>query len=277
MTTSFLNQSQIEHFKEFGFLPPVRILATDEAISLRAEVEDFEARHPELAGQLDFKANLILPAVDRLSRDKRLLNLMEDLLGPNLLHWNSTFRIKESNTGQHAAWHQDTAYIKLKPFLAICWLALSAATRDSGCLRVIPGSHKWALLSHQEGHDSKSILSRAQFIDEPFDDSTALDIELAPGEVTIINHGIIHSSGLNQSDDRRIGLLMDYLPTHAIKEGPRDTAILVRGEDHFGHFDLENGPVSQDPLENIEHQKRSLEAITQTLYADSEHKPKGLS
>ena len=70
---------------------------------------------------------------------------------------------------------------------------------------------------------------------------------------------------------------MDYLPTHAIKEGPRDTAILVRGKDNFGHFDLENGPVSQDPLENIEHQKRSLEAITQTLYADSEHKPKGLS
>jgi hypothetical protein len=70
---------------------------------------------------------------------------------------------------------------------------------------------------------------------------------------------------------------MDYLPTHAIKEGPRDTAILVRGEDHFGHFDLEHGPVSQDPLENIAHQKRSLEAITQTLYADSEHKPKGLS
>ena len=111
MKTLFLNQSQIEHFDEFGFLPPVRVLATDEAIWLRADVEDFEARHPELAGQLDFKANLILPAVDRLSRDNRLLNLMEDLLCPNLLHWNSTFRIKESNTGQHAAWHQDTAYI----------------------------------------------------------------------------------------------------------------------------------------------------------------------
>ena len=65
MKTLLLNQSQIEHFDEFGFLPPVRILATDEAISLRAQVEDFEARHPELAGQLDFKANLILPAVDR--------------------------------------------------------------------------------------------------------------------------------------------------------------------------------------------------------------------
>ncbi len=276
MPTKFLSQAQITHFDQQGFLPAFRILSDSETRTLRDQLEDFEARYPQLKGQLDFKANLILPAVDRLSKDARLLDVMEDLLGPDLLHWNSTFRTKEVNTGQHAAWHQDTAYIKLKPFLSICWLALSPAHRESGCLRVIPGSHKGALLSHREGNDPRSILSRAQFIDEQFDKSGAIDIELAPGEATVINHGIIHCSGLNQSGDRRIGLLMDYLPTRAVKEGPRDTAILVRGEDHFGHFDLERGPASEDPLKNIEHQQRSLEAITRTMYAESQHKPKGL-
>jgi len=277
MPTKFLSQTQIEHFHQQGFLPPVRILDESEAETLREQLEDFEARYPQFKGQLDFKANLILPTIDRLSKDSRLLDVMEDLLGPNLLHWNATFRIKEAKTGQHAAWHQDTAYIKLKPFLAICWLALSPANPQSGCLRVIPGSHKGALLSHSEGNDPKSILSRAQYIDEKFDESGAVDIELAPGEATVINHGIIHASDPNQSDDRRIGLLMDYLPTSAVKEGSRDTAILVRGEDHFGHFDLESSPVSDDPLKNIEQQRLSLEAITRTMYADSQHKPKGLS
>ncbi|MBT6787485.1 MAG: hypothetical protein HOA43_08950, partial [Acidiferrobacteraceae bacterium] len=244
---------------------------------LRAQVEQFETNYPKLKGQLDFKANLILPCIDRLSRDTRLLDLIEDLLGPDLLHWNSTFRIKEPKTRQHAAWHQDTAYIKLKPFLSICWLALSSANSKSGCLRVIPGSHLGPLLGHSEGNDPDSILSRAQYIDETFDQSGAIDIELAPGEATVINHAIIHASSPNQSDDRRIGLLMDYLPTSAVKEGPRDTAILVRGEDHFGHFKLETGPVSDDPLKNIEHQRRSLEVITETMYAHSQHKPKGLS
>ena len=277
MPTKFLSPAQIEHFSWHGFLPPVRILDESEAQILRAQVEQFETNYPKLKGQLDFKANLILPCIDRLSRDSRLLDLMEDLLGPDLLHWNSTFRIKEPKTRQHAAWHQDTAYIKLKPFLSICWLALSHANSKSGCLRVIPGSHRGALLAHSEGSDPDSILSRAQYIDETFDQSGAIDIELAPGEATVINHSIIHASNPNQSDDRRIGLLMDYLPTSAIKEGPRDTAMLVRGEDHFGHFELETGPVSDDPLKNVEHQRRSLEVITETMYAHSQHKPKGLS
>ena len=200
---------------------------------------------------------------------------MEDLLGPDLLHWNSTFRIKEPKTNQHAAWHQDTAYIKLKPFLSICWLALSSANSRSGCLRVIPGSHLGPLLGHSEGNDPDSILSRAQYINETFDQSGAIDIELAPGETTVINHSIIHSSNPNQSDDRRIGLLMDYLPTSAVKEGPRDTAILVRGEDHFGHFELETGPVSDDPLRNVEHQRHSLKAITKPCTRTRSTNPKG--
>ena len=277
MPTKFLSPAQIEHFARHGFLPPVRILDETEAQVLRAEVEQFETDYPKLKGQLDFKANLILPCIDRLSRNARLLDLMEDLLGPDLLHWNSTFRIKEPKTGQHAAWHQDTAYIKLKPFLSICWLALSSATSKSGCLRVIPGSHLGPLLGHSEGNDPDSILSRAQYIDEAFDESGAIDIELAAGEATVINHSIIHASNPNQSDDRRIGLLMDYLPTSAVKEGSRDTAILVRGEDHFGHFELETGPISDDPVTNIEHQHHSLKAITKTMYSDSQHRPKGLS
>ncbi|MEO2123435.1 MAG: phytanoyl-CoA dioxygenase family protein, partial [bacterium] len=208
MPTKFLSPAQIEHFSQHGFLPPVRILDESEAQALRAQVEQFETNYPKLKGQLDFKANLILPCIDRLSRDSRLLDLMEDLLGPDLLHWNSTFRIKEPKTSQHAAWHQDTAYIKLKPFLSICWLALSSANSKSGCLRVIPGSHLGPLLAHSEGNDPDSILSRAQYITEVFDQSGAIDIELAPGEATVINHAIIHASSPNQSDDRRIGLLM---------------------------------------------------------------------
>ena len=109
MPNKFLSSAHIEHFARHGFLSPVRILDESEAQILRAQVEQFETNYPKLKGQLDFKANLILPCIDRLSRNSRLLDLMEDLLGPNLLHWISTFRIKEPKTRQHAAWHQDTA------------------------------------------------------------------------------------------------------------------------------------------------------------------------
>ncbi|MDP7516179.1 MAG: hypothetical protein QGI17_03610 [Arenicellales bacterium] len=69
MPTKFLSPAQIEHFSRHGFLPPVRILDESEAQALRAEVEQFETNYPKLKGQLDFKANLILPCIDRFSRD----------------------------------------------------------------------------------------------------------------------------------------------------------------------------------------------------------------
>jgi hypothetical protein len=276
VATKFLSQSQVDHFNDHGFLQPVRVLFESEARSVRDELEQFEADYPEHRNKLDLKANLILPFVDRLTRLPRMLDLMEDLLGSDLLLWSAEFRIKEANAGQYAAWHQDTAYITHKPFLAIGLLALSRASIQSGCLRVIPDSHKGPLLSHSDGDDRKSILTRAQYIDEVFDDSTAVDLELAPGELTVFNSALIHSSGPNHSDDRRIGVLMSYLPTSATKEGPRDTAILVRGEDCFGHFDLESGPVSDNPLENVDHQRRSIEAVTASMFAGSAHQVKGL-
>ena len=185
---------------------------------------------------------------------------MEDLLGPNLLHWNTTFRDKPADGRAHAAWHQDTQYIKLKPIMITCWLALSDATKASGCLRVIPGSHDWPLLKHAE----------------PFDESGARDLELRPGEAALINHAIVHASGPNTTADRRIGMLLDYLPTSAVKEGPRDTAMLVRGNDAFDHFDLEETPDAGFTEANLERQRLALEAITTTMYEDSAYAPKGL-
>ena len=93
----------------------------------------------------------------------------------------------------------------------------------------------------------------------------------------MFDHRIIHASGPNTSGERRVGLLIDYLPTSAQKEGPRDSAMLVRGKDAFGHFDLESPPVGEATAQNIEQQRRALEMITATMYEDSNFTPKGLA
>ncbi len=272
-----LSDAEIGRFREDGFLSPVKFLEVDEALGYLARLESFERERPELAGKLDFKANLLLDWIDGLARREHILDIIEDLVGPDILNWNATFRFKKPDGRAHAAWHQDSMYIKLKPFLVIAWLAVSAASSKHGCLKVIPGSHKWDLLQHAEGDDGDSILSRAQYITEAFDDSGAIEAVLKPGEACLFDHRIIHASGPNTSDERRVGLLIDYLPAGAEKEGPRDSAMLVRGRDDFGHFDLETPPTGAATPENLDQQRRALEMITTTMYEGSNFKPKGLA
>jgi len=271
-----LSDKQIKQFRDDGFLSPVRILGEDEARGYLARLEAFERANPDLAGKLDFKANLLLDWIDGLARRDHILDIIEDLVGPDILNWNATFRFKNPDGRAHAAWHQDSMYIRLKPFLVIAWLAVSAASAAHGCLKVIPGSHKRKLLRHAEGDSADSILSRAQYITEEFDDTGAVEAVLKPGEACLFDHRIIHASGPNTSGERRVGLLLDYLPTCARKEGPRDSAMLVRGEDTFGHFDLETPPVGEATAENVEQQRRALEMITTTMYEGSAFTPKGL-
>ena len=272
-----LSDIEIRQFRDEGFLSPVTFLDESEAGDYLKRLEAFEAAHPDLAGKLDFKANLLLDWIDGLARREYILDIIEDLVGPDILNWNATFRFKKPDGRAHAAWHQDSMYIKLKPFLVIAWLAVSAASSRHGCLKVIPGSHRWKLLEHAEGDDGDSILSRAQYITENFDDSTAVEAELKPGQACLFNHRIIHASGPNVSGERRVGLLIDYLPTSAEKEGPRDSAMLVRGKDTFGHFDLEEPPVGEATAQNIAQQRRALEMITSTMSEGSSFTPKGLA
>lgn len=271
-----LTKTDVRSFGENGYLAPVRVMEPDQAEALRQRVEAFETSHPDHVGKLDFKANLLFDWLDAEARRPRLLDAVEDILGPDLLHWNTTFRDKKPDGRQHAAWHQDTQYIKLEPYLLIVWVALTPMTVKSGTLQVIPGSQKWGLLPHAEGDDPDSILSRAQYITREFDTSEIDHMVLQPGEAGFVNHGIVHSSGVNTSGDRRLAMLMDFLPTSAVKQGPRDSAMLVRGADRHGNFDLEEKPAGAFGAAEIEAQRVALEKITQTLYEGSERTPLGL-
>ncbi len=271
-----LTQRQVDAFERDGYLGPLTIVAEPEAQDMLLRYRRFVREHPKHVGKLDFKANLLLKWVDALARRPRLLDVMQDLLGPDLLNWNATFRDKPADGRAFADWHQDTRYIKLEPRMVICWLALTEATSHNGCLRVIPGSHRWPLLQHAEGGDDASILSRQQYISEDFDASAAVDQRLRPGQAVLIDHAIVHASGPNSSDQSRVGLLIDYVATSARKLGPRDSAMLVRGVDRYHHFDHEQPPKGGLHPDDLAQQRRALEAITGTMYEQSRFTPKGL-
>src|SRR6185437_12468451 len=166
-----LSQEQIAQFERDGFLPGIPVLSPDEVRYFRGRLEGFEARYPEHVKKLKSKSHLLCPWVVELAEHPRVLDVFEDLLGPDILCWSMAWRVKKPDGKTFAGWHQDSVYLPVDPILIFGPLALSECGSDAGCLRVIPGSHKWGDLPHDDTEDPDSILARGQYITSAFDTS----------------------------------------------------------------------------------------------------------
>jgi len=110
-------------------------------------------------------------------------------------------------------------------------------------MRVVPGTHKYPLLPQRETYAANNMLSRGQEIAVEVDERQAVDLVLRPGEMSLHHIGIIHGSGPNKTNGPRIGLAVRYVAPEVMQTGrERDIAVLVRGKDEYGHFEVVNPP-----------------------------------
>lgn len=264
-----LSEDRVQHFHDQGFLPPIPVLSAAEVTYFRNRLASFEARFPEARRKLKSKSHLLCPWVEEIARHRGILDVYEDLIGPNILCYSMAFRIKEPDARTHAGWHQDGAYNPVKPILVIGALALGPCTREHGCLRVIPGTHRGGVLPHTDTGDTDSILSRGQYIEEGFDESRAVDLELAPGELGLFDAGIIHSSPVNVSRERRIVLLVEMMPTEVEPRAHRDSAMLVRGVDDFQRVNVDPSPQHELGAAELEAWRTATEGTGRNVFNGS--------
>ena len=138
-----LSSKAVAQFQQAGYLYPVSIITEAEANRYRASLEAYEQKlgHP-VQGPQRTKPHLLFKWVDDLMRNDGILDAVEDLIGPDLLCWNTLFWIKEPGSTSFVSWHQDSQYWGLDTDkLVTVWVALSPSTEKSGCMRVLPGSH----------------------------------------------------------------------------------------------------------------------------------------
>jgi len=237
-----LSYAEIEKFREEGWAGPIRVYTEDEMAELRGRLERFEREHPSEVGKLYQGPHLLFPWLYDVLHVPHLVEAWKDLFGPNLLTVTTGFRIKEPSTKTYVGWHQDAYYVRYEPSWSTCILAVTESTVENGCVQVVPGSHKLGLLAHQETNDADNILTRSQHITAPFDPSKAIHVPLRPGELIAMHDLLIHGSDQNHSRERRINFLIDVLPTHARREGKRESAVLIAGRDTYGYYDFEDRP-----------------------------------
>jgi len=150
-----------------------------------------------------------------IARDPGILDLVEGVMGPDIVLWGCHLFCKPAGEGLEVPWHQDGHYWPIRP-LATCtvWVALERSDRGNGCLRVIPGSHRPAELKDHLREEGGALTQRLG--EDAFDEADAVDIELEPGQMSLHDVYMIHGSNRNASDRRRAGLAIRYMPATSL-------------------------------------------------------------
>jgi ectoine hydroxylase-related dioxygenase (phytanoyl-CoA dioxygenase family) len=194
--------------------------------------------------------------------------VVEDVLGPDLLCWSTSFFIKEPGTKAYVSWHQDATYWGLSsPDVMTVWVGFTRSDLQSGCMKVIPGTHTTDVVPHRDTFNKDNLLTRGQEVAVEVDGKKAVDFIMAPGEASLHHVRLIHGSGPNTSSDRRIGFAIRYIPT-CVRQiaGNDDSATLVRGKDTYGHFAPEPRPRSDLDPETVAFHKAATDQHAKILY-----------
>lgn len=246
-----LTRDQVEAYRYDGFLSPFTALDAEETAACLAGLERYERwlGSPVPKADMHWRSltHACLPFYADLARDPRILDVVEDLIGPDILVWTSTFFIKESSSPTFAAWHQDSTYFGLSPHEQVTvWVALTDASERAGCIEVLSARGKPRQMRHEPRKLANSINRTGQTISEPLDESDVRAMPLKAGQFSLHHTLCVHRSAPNNTTHRRVGLGINYIPTHVRSTGSyRMPAMLVRGVDRHEHFDLYDPPVTE--------------------------------
>jgi hypothetical protein len=261
-----LRPEEILRYGTQGWLVPQFRLDAARVAALQAALAELLRRNPGVRPEKLVSAHIegdngegVRGVADflALARDPEIVELVSSVAGEDLILWGCHVFCKPAGEGFETPWHQDGHYWPIRP-LATCtvWVALEPSTRENGCLRVIPGSHRAQHL-HAHLHEDRSDLTLNQRLAAgAFDEADALDIELQPGQMSLHDVYMIHGAAANRSAQRRTGVALRYVPATSLFDRslrpvdgqsglPVDFARrplwLVRGVDRHGGNDFVTG------------------------------------
>ncbi len=250
-----LSGEQVEQYRRDGYVSPIRLL---DAAGAALHRRRFEAAEASMGGAFKGtprnKFYLRFPWAYELATHPVLLDAIEDLIGPDIMIYHNMAWVKERGDQSYVSWHQDNTYFGHDPCEVVtAWVALSPATLESGCVRVLPGTHRLGQLPLAPADTSEeNLLSSGMRVDFDVDSVDPVPLVLRPGELSLHHAFLIHGSPPNIASDRRLGITFIYHPPALGQRGEgRTSALLVRGEDKYGHFDHERPPLAADDPDTV--------------------------
>jgi len=262
-----LSPAEMERYREGGLVIPDYRIPDSLLARMRAAVDDLIERHPHIAPeQLSGPHNpwgqsaQILGTEEFLEfcRHDEFLDMVEDLIGPDIILWGSMLFAKPGGTGKAVPWHQDGQYWPITPLRTVTLrIAIDGSRPENGCMRYIPGSHKDEAVQEHVVRLRDDYAIKQEIPD--IDLSLAKDVVLEPGQISLHDVYLIHGSNPNKSGARRADYAVRYMPATALYDRrpdhpatlysqkvsptmnyPMRPLWLVRGQDRAGN-DFETG------------------------------------
>ncbi len=246
-----LSADEIESYHVDGYVIPDFRLEDAVVNDIRANHIRLLEKHPEFSDYcpavLAYDTGFL-----NIARIPGILDMVEQLIGPDFALWNSSFFAKPARVGTRTPWHQDGEYWPIRP-LATCsvWIAVDAATTENGCMRVIPESHRRRELGRHDFNGAEGLSLPLELRRTEFDETTARYIVLEAGQVSLHDIFLVHGSEPNRSGKPRRGMTLRYMPTTSVyrrdladarQGGPlamsERTLYLMRGIDRSGENDF---------------------------------------
>ncbi len=233
-----LTEAQIAQYNRLGFVASLEALRREEIGRVRAYVDGLLAAK---GADGDYGINCYqarLAGLWDIATHPRILDPVEDLVGPDIVCWASAILCKRPGDARRVPWHQDASFWKLSPARTVTvWLAIDDVDEENSAMLWIPGTHDKGMLPVEEsGADSvfHKQTANAESLGTPVADV------LRAGQMSLHADMIVHGSEPNRSDRRRCGLTLRYCPPDVRivdEEWARGVeAILCRGKDSTGSW-----------------------------------------
>ncbi len=266
-----LSSNQLQEYNDNGYVAPIEVLTKDEAFGIRKEIENIEIKWPdELKGAGRNYVHMISPILDEVCHNSIILDAVESIIGKNILICGTTLFIKNSHEKGFVSFHQDAKYIGLEPHNWVtAWLAITDANEENGCMRMWSGSHKDNIRHHEQKFDVGNLLTRGQTVENvPLDKTTPL--VLKAGQMSLHHPSIVHGSGLNKSNDRRIGFVVQsYIGSNVDQVLGKMYVQQARGDDTFKYHQHTKRPISLMDHEDIKIRKKANDDLQRIFYPGS--------
>ncbi|MBT7623320.1 MAG: phytanoyl-CoA dioxygenase family protein [Flavobacteriaceae bacterium] len=268
-----LTDQQVKQYNDQGYISPIDALTEEEVTAVREEIEFIEKQMPnEIDKSGRYNVHLISPKLDKIVHHSKILDAVESVIGKNILVCSTTLFIKNVNQEGFVSYHQDAKYIGLKPHNWVsAWVAITDSYEENGCMRMWPGSHL-KIKDHEEKFDKGNLLTRGQTV-ENVPKNKIKPVELKAGQASLHHPRIVHGSGVNRSNDRRIGfVIQSYIGTNVKQTLGRNGVQLARGVDKFQHHEHLGRVKSLMSKDGMALRKRENEFLQKIFYKGSSKK-----
>jgi hypothetical protein len=266
-----LSNKELKDYKDNGFVAPINVLSLEEVEKIKQEIEHIEKKWPdELVGLGRNNVHYISPVFDQVCHNQKILDAVESIIGKDILVGGTTLFIKDPDKKGFVSWHQDAKYIGFEPYNWVtAWLAITDANEENGCMRMWSGSHKENIKDHKDTYDENNLLTRGQTVQNVPIEKTTPNI-LKAGQLSLHHPMIVHGSGPNKSNQRRIGfVIQSYIGTNVDQVIGKVYVQQARGKDVFKYHEHTKRPVELMGKKDIELKNKANEELSKIFYKDA--------